>query len=192
MKNIVKLQRQYAFPLKIFMAVEDVCLLFLAALLSYWKVWSELNSMRNGAVLFLALVVGLHIMLLLTRVLPAAVRELPQSVLAAVDEECMTGLQCGNGILCESGYLLIVGVRIKVLLPKDLGQAQLDDIGRGRMITIWNGQGRPPYRIMCPASTAKGNGTFRQVDLDTFFKALEEAYYREDSTAYENYNRNEI
>lgn len=191
MNNIVKLQRQYALPLKIFMALADVCILFLAVLLSYWRAWSALNGIKNGVLLLLAVIVGEHIMLFLTYVLPAPVRELPQSVLTAIDEECMTGLQCGNGILCKSGYLLIVGVRIKVLLPRDVGQAQLDDIGRGRMITIPNGQDRP-YRIMCPASTAKGNGTFRQVDIDTFFKALMEAHYRDFNSKCEGENPNEF
>lgn len=189
MNNILKLQRQYAFPMKIFAALADVCLLFLAALLSYGKAWRSLGSSRSILLLILAVLVGEHILLFLTYVLPSPVRALPQWVLNTIDEECMTGLQCGNGILCKSGYLLIVGVRIQVLLPEDLGQAQLSDIGRGRMITIPSGLARP-YRILCPASTAKGNGTFRQVDIDAFFEALQEAHYRDFDSKCERENPN--
>ena len=169
----MKLQRQYLFPLKIFMVLEDVCILFLAVLFSYLNAWEELAGMGPGAVLLLTLVVGFHILLLMAHTLPVSLRKLPQSVLASINEECMTGLQCGNAVLCDSGYLLIIGARIKAIMPQNIDWVRQDKIGRGQIVALADKSG-VLYRIMSPASSAKGNGTFCQVDIDTFYKELEE------------------
>lgn len=181
MKNLIKLQRQYALIIRVFLAIGDLCILFLAVLLSSVGGWREaFSGIETGIVLVLAVLVVFHFFLLLTHTLSAEMKGLPEPVLAAMDRECMTGLQWGNAILCKSGYLLIVCNRLTAVLPENMVKVEKKKFGRGYLIWLTDRWGEV-YRLTSPATSAKGNGTFRQADTETFYKELKQVISRNDS-----------
>lgn len=100
----------------------------------------------------------------------------PPDALKSINEECMTGYRCGNGILCENGCLLIVGMNIKAFLPQNIKMIHKLDTQGGLIFVTdrWNERQQNVIRAL--SRTVQGKGTFKEVDIETFWEKLSNVY----------------
>lgn len=180
MDNIRKLQGQFRKPNVVCLIVMDAAMALLVAMFLVFDARGELlGRMREDSELFgstlllvTVVVVGNAAILRGLRSHPS-VTNLPPEVRAAINEQCMTGMTCGNGILCEDGYLLVTDRELKVV-----GQGAITQIGekkalfRGKYLYVVTRQGE--FFLISPKGRRlRGNGTFRPVDVDTFRQELD-------------------
>ena len=176
MDNLVLLSKQFLKPVKISLIVVDSLWVFFIAFLVIPEGLDYLLS--EGWFL-----VGLLIVLLILNLLffeanrpERFFKGWPSEVLESVNEECMTGYRCGNGILCESGCLLIVGMTIRAFLPQNIEMIhKLDTQGGLIFVTSpWNERQQNVIRAL--GRTVQGKGTFREVNIETFWEKLDSLY----------------
>ena len=94
----------------------------------------------------------------------------PPDVLDSINAECLTGYRCGNGILCENGRLLIVGMSIKAFLPQNIKMINKMDMQGG--LIFFTDQWNKNHVVRASNRTVQGKGNFREVDVETFWEKL--------------------
>lgn len=172
MDNIIKLQTQYVRFIRIALIFADILVVLLAFLLASMNALKEMSILGGVFIVLL----GFHLLLLKARTTDASLKSLPPAVLNAINEECMTGFRCGDAILCESGCLLIVNVNVRAFPLRNIKRLSIQRIGRGRFIYITNMQ-EQTCRINFPGSgTTLGNGTFRELEVEFFWKKLNDMW----------------
>lgn len=123
MDNLVLLKKQFRRPVKIMLVIVDI---MWASYIAFFAVTGDLKELFPMGGLLIVLIL-LNVSLLEARRPEPYLKVLSSDVLKTVNEECMTGFRCGNGILCESGCLLIVGMTVKVFLPRNV--KMIDSVG---------------------------------------------------------------
>lgn len=190
MDNIKKLQRQARRPLLVCVILMDVSLAVLAVLLSVtyswdtgfysWDkivnhIWDVIKETREISGVLPIGIIFCHIWAIRSLlVMHPSVRNLPPEIRAAINEQCMTGMNYGNGILCEDGYLLTTDRELKVAGPGEL--ARIDErkalFGRAKYLSVMTRQYKR-LDISISLHRVRGNGTFQTVDVDTFRRELD-------------------
>lgn len=182
MDNIKKLQRQAQKIYVVALIVMDAAVGLLAAMFIAFDTWEELlRDMRNdsrltGSTLILAVMVIVCNFGIVWRLLVwhPSVKNLSPEIRAAINEQCMTGMICGNGILCEDGYLLVSDKALKVVLPEEFAKTEEMKAVFGEAKTVWVITHRhQQYMIYSLGRKLRGNGTFRPVDIDTFRQEID-------------------
>ncbi len=180
MNNVLRLQKQYSKPMRIYMIVTDALMCFLLAVLAVMSIVEHMAWRDLQDVLAVFLVCGLIIAAVNVLVLAgssrlhASLSGLPLDQQAAIDRQCMTGLRFGNGILCENGCLLVLGRTAKAVLPENIRVINRQKLGLGESITVTDHLGGL-HRIAGPVKAVKGDGTFREADMETFYQELNRA-----------------
>lgn len=194
MENLMLLQKQYLKPIKIMLAVVDILWAFLIISMimegETALIWEEF-----GWILIVMLV--LHLMLLEARKPSASLKKLPPDVLKAINEQCLTGLRLGNGILCDNDCLVFVGVTVTAVSLQDVTRLELHTTAKGQIavygMRISNMGGYDPmvplamrfflwknnsdYQVINGAKrVVRGIGAFREADRDSFWKELCDAW----------------
>lgn len=187
MENIRKLRRQTRTPFLVCMIVMDVSMALLVVLLFAFSSWDEIvyriqtDIMEVGGILFvLPTAVAVCNIDIVRRILSwhPSLKNLPPEIRAAVNEQCMTGMICGNGILCEDGYLLVADRELKVAEPGELAWIDERKALFGRAKSLWVMTHRHQWLVISSLGRRlRGNGTFRPVDIDTFRRALEKVIF---------------
>lgn len=182
MDNIKKLQRQAQKPYVVALIVMDAAVGLLAAMFIAFDIWEELlrnmrddSGLYNYDLMFLTMVIVCNLIIVRSLLFRhPSVKNLSPEIRAAINEQCMTGMICGNGILCEDGYLLVSDKALKVVLPEEF--AEIDEMKAlfGEAKTLWViTHRRQRYMIYSLGRRLRGNGTFRPVDIDTFRQELD-------------------
>ena len=188
--NLMLLQKQSLKLLKIMMIVMD-CLWVFLFLILLGAGEPELFWGFGG---LLIVVVLLHFMLWEARKPSASLKRLPPEVLSYVNAHCLTGLRFGNGVLCDNDCLVLIGnVVVTAVMLRDVTRMELRRTGRGMIYLegeespgAWISDPRMPLMmqgllwqnnsnrgvINGAERRVKGAGTFREVDRDTFWRAL--------------------
>lgn len=171
MDNLLLLSKQFLKPVKIMLIVVDCIWVFYIAFLVMMRdsLRDLLEEGRYIGGLLIALII-LNLLFFEARKPERFFKKWPPDVLKSINEECMTGYRCGNGILCENGCLLVVGLTIKAFLPQDINMINKMDM-QGGLIFItdqWNKQ----HVVRVSNRTVQGKGTFREVGLETFWEKL--------------------
>lgn len=168
MKNLMLLQKQFLKPIKIMLAVTDILWAFLIFIM-ITAGETELILYEFGWILIVILI--FHLMLLEARKPSASLKKMPSDVLKAIDEQCLTGLRLGNGILCDNDCLVFVGVTVTAVRLQDVTRLELRTTTKGQ-ITVCGSNIRD-FRVINGASRGvRGAGTFREADRDSFWKEL--------------------
>ncbi len=178
MDNILKLHGQIVKPLRNCVIILDVCIALLAALLLAVGGLGDMPSTIGPTLaVWLVAIAFCHVQYIRVKKPPEFLQKLPPRILEAVGEECMTGMQFGNAILCKSGCLLVVNVagigsrRMDILFPRDMVWIHEDKFGRSRTISVTD-RWQKTYLVMKTGIKLRGNGTFQRVDQETFIQAL--------------------
>lgn len=194
MDNLMLLQKQHLKPIKIVIAFAD-CV---------WALWFLFLLLELGGALMLEFG-GLLIVLLILNLIvleagkpSASLKRLPPDVLRTVNEQCLTGLRFGNGILCGNDCLVLIGnIMVTAVMLRDVTRLELRSGGQGVILlegveTPYSGNNDPGVPLAMKALTwnnssnrgtingaerrVKGTGTFREADRDTFWRALCDAW----------------
>lgn len=182
MDNIRKLRRQTRTPFLVCMIVMDVSMALLVVLLFVFYSWDEIvNQIQTdkelgGILLVLPTAVVVCNIDIVRRILSwhPSVKNLPPEIRAAVNEQCMTGMICGNGILCEDGYLLVADRELKVAGPGELAWIDERKALFGKAKSLWVMTHRHRWLVISSLGRKlRGNGTFQTVDIDTFRRELD-------------------
>lgn len=194
MENLMLLQKQYLKPIKVMLAVVDILWAFLIISMMMLEE-TVLILYEFGWILIVLLV--FHLMLLEARKPSASLKKLPPDVLKTINEQCLTGLRLGNGILCDNDCLVFVGVMVTAVRLQDVTRLELHTTTKGQ-ITVYGMRisylgGNDPmvplalrfllwsnksdYRVINGANrVVKGIGAFREADRDSFWKELCDAW----------------
>lgn len=168
MENLMLLQKQFLKPINIILVVVDILWAFLIILMMM-SGETELILYEFGWILIVLLV--FHFMLLEARKPSASLKKMPPDVLKAINEQCLTGLRLGNGILCDNDCLVFMGVTVTVVRLQDVTRLVLRTTTKGQ-ITVYGGN-NSEFRVINGANRAvKGSGAFREADRDFFWKEL--------------------
>lgn len=182
MDHIRKLQRQARKRDIVCLIVMDGAVGLLAAMFIAFDTWEELlRRMKNdsglkGSTLMLLTAVIVCNFVILRHLLTQhpSVKNLPPEIRAAINEQCMTGMCYGNGILCEDGYLLVTERELKVAGPGELDWIDERKALFGSAKSLWVMTRQHQWLVISSAwSRLRGNGTFRYVDYDTFRRELD-------------------
>ena len=166
------LQRQFHKPIKVILAVVDILWAFLIILMIA-EGETELILGEFGWILIVILV--FHLMLLEARKPSASLKQMSPDVLKAINEQCLTGLRLGNGILCDNDCLVFLGVTVTAVRLQDVEKLVLRTTAKGQ-ITVY-GSDNSDYRVINGGkSMVKGIGAFREADRDSFWKELCDAW----------------
>lgn len=182
MDNIMLLQKQRFKPSKIALIIADVCVVLLIALLAMAGVTDVLVSTSGVLIVAVALIAANFFGIKAIRP-DESLKNLPPDVLNSANRECMTGMRYSNGILCESGVLLIVGMRtnmdanVRAVMCRDIKRLNRDRMGHMERIIVTDMRGKI-YQISNSSPAVSGNGTFREADIDTFWAELNAAKER--------------
>lgn len=178
MDNLVLLSKQFLKPVKIVLVVVDSLWVLL---LADFALTINLEDLLDEC----WFLVGLLIVLLILNLLffeankPEKIfAKWPSDALKSINEECMTGYRCGNGILCESGCLLIVGMKIKAFLPQNIKMIHKQDIQGGLIFVIDRWDDRQQHVVKASNRAVQGKGTFQEVNFETFWEKLSSVYER--------------
>ena len=170
MDNLLLLSKQFLKPVKVILIVTDsLWVLYIAFLVMTTdrNDLSEVGWLLGGFILVLLV---LNLLFFEAKKPEKVFKKWPPDALKSINEECMTGYRCGNGILCKSGCLLIVGMTIKAFLPQNI--KMIDKTGmQGGLIFVVD---RWDHRHVVRASNraVKGKCTFQEVDVETFWEKL--------------------
>lgn len=184
MNNLMTLQKQYLKGYRIAIAVGDVSIVLLFAMLAVFSV-DVSDDWHNMAFLIFVPVflVSISFVLLRAGKPDQSLKNLPQDALEAANRECMTGMRCGNGILCESGCLLLVGdetntiVKVRAVLCRDIERLSREQFLRMDRIAVVDVRGKV-YSVVSGNRKVPGNGTFQEVEMDVFWARLNGAKER--------------
>ena len=169
MDNLLLLKKQFLKPVKITLIIVDILWALYIAFFAVTGVFEESEAVFPLGGLLIVLIL-LNMLLLEARKPEPYLKNLPPDVLNVINEECMTGFRCGNGILCESGCLLIVGMIVRVFLPENI--KTITSMGtQGGLIFVHDLSGKQ-YTVGAKKRTVYGKGTFREVDFETFLRIL--------------------
>lgn len=169
MDNLVLLKKQFLKPVKITLIIVDFLWALYFAFLLVSGIFEEPEALfpLGGPLIVLIL---LNVLLLEARKPEPYLKSLPPDVVKTINEECMTGLRCGNGILCESDCLLIVGVIVRAFFPQNI--KTITSLGmQGGLISVVDLSGKQ-YTVGAKKRTVYGKGTFQEVDFETFLEKL--------------------
>lgn len=172
MDNVRKLQRQALKQTVVCLIIMDVSVGLLV-----FGAWGDVlpRMMRDditSLILLMAIISNFAIVRHMLTLHPS-VKNLPPEIREAINEQCMTGMICGNGILCEDDYLLVVDRELKVVGPEELAWIEVRKMPFGKK-ALWVMTRRQTWHvIMSSGYRLRGNGTFRPVDIDTFRRELE-------------------
>lgn len=178
MKNLMLLQKQFLKPIKIMLAVTDILWAFLIFIM-ITAGETELILYEFGWILIVILI--FHLMLLEARKPSASLKKMPSDVLKAIDEQCLTGLRLGNGILCDNDCLVFVGVTVTAVRLQDVTRLELRTTTKGQITVCGSNIGQSTvfwsnirdYRVINGANRGvRGVGAFREADRDFFWKEL--------------------
>ena len=178
MDNLVLLSKQFLKPVKISLIVVDsIWVLYIAFLV----MMEGLDSLLSEGLFLIGLLVVLliiNLFLFEAKKPEKFFEKWPPDALKSINEECMTGYRCGNGILCENGCLLIVGMKIKAFLPQNIKMIHKLDTQGGLIFVTdrWNEQQQNVVRASSRA--VQGKGTFREVNIETFWEILSSVHER--------------
>lgn len=173
MDNLVLLSKQFLKPVKAALIVADSMWVLVIA---FTVLTGDHNDLFEMGLLFGGPIIVLLVLnlLFLEAVKPERfLGKWPPDTLISINEECMTGYRCGNGILCENGCLLIVGMTIKAFLPQYITMIHKQDI-QGGLIFVTDKWGHQ-HAVRASSRAVKGKVTFREVDVDTFWEKLSSA-----------------
>ena len=179
MENLLLLSKQFLKPVKVALIVADSLWVLVIA---FTVLAGEHNDLFEAGLLFGCPIIVLLVLnlLLLEAMKPERfLRKWPPDALASINEECMTGYRCGNGILCENKCLLIVGMTIKAFLPQNITMIHKQGIQGGLIFVTdrWEHQ----HAVRAAGRAVKGKGTFREVDVETFWEKLSSAKEKADA-----------
>lgn len=167
MDNLLLLSKQALKPFKITLAIADIlCIVFFALIMIVggWELFYEGGLYTVG----MFIVCLFFNFLLLEASNPKAfLKKWPSDLLYSINEECMTGYRCGNGILCENGCLLILGMKIMAVFPQNINMMDKED----KQIFVfdrWGGR----HVVNAANRVVRGKGTFQEVDVKTFWEML--------------------
>lgn len=170
MDNMMLLQKQFLKPIKIGLAVTDILWLFLIIILALAGE-TELILYEFGWILIVLF--ALHLMLLEARKPSTSLKKLPPDVLKAIDEQCMTGIRLGNGILCNNDCLVFVGVTVTAVRLQDVTMLKLRTTTKGQITVYGVMSNNRDWRVINGANRmVQGKGTFREADRDSFWREL--------------------
>lgn len=172
MDNVGKLQRQALKRDVACLIIMDVS----AGLLAF-DAWGDIlpRMMREditSLILMIAIVSNIAIVWHMLTQHPS-VKNLPPEIREAINEQCMTGMICGNGILCEDDYLLVIDRELRVVGPEELAGIEERKMPFGEKALWVMTRQQKWHVIMSSGYRLRGNGTFRPVDIDTFRRELE-------------------
>lgn len=194
MENLMMLQKQFLKPIKIMLPVVDV----LWAILIIFMIMAgetEFVLYEFGGILIVILV--LHLMLLEARKPSASLKKMSPDVLKVINEQCLTGLRLGNGILCDNDCLVFVGLTVTAVRLQDVTRLELRTTTKGQItvygMRISNVGGYDPmvplamrfflwknnsdYQVINGANRrVRGIGAFREADRDSFWRELCDAW----------------
>lgn len=172
------LSKQFLKPVKISLIVVD----------SLWALYIAFIVLAEGLDSFLSeglFLIGPLIVLLIINFLFFEARKpekffekWPPDALKSINGECMTGYRCGNGILCESGCLLIVGMTIKAFLPQNIKMIHKLDTQGGLIFVTDRWNERQQNVVRASGRAVKGKRTFREVNIETFWEILKSVHER--------------
>ena len=166
MDNLLLLKKQFLRPVKIILIIVDI---LWALYITFFALIGELKELFPMGGLLIVLIL-LNVGLLEASRSEPYFKSLPPDVLKSIDEECMTGFRCGNGILCESGCLLIVGMIVRVFLPQNI--QTITSVGTQGGLIFVHDLSDKQYTVGAKKRAVYGKGTFREVDFETFKEKL--------------------
>ena len=173
MDNLVLLSKQFLKPVKITLIVVDILWAFYIAFLVMAEGLDNLLSEGWFLIGLLIVLIIINLLFFEAKKPERFFEKWPLDALKSINEECMTGYRCGNGILCENGSILFVGMTIAAILPQNINMISKN----GKMISVidrWN----RGYVVNAANRAVKGKGTFREVDVETFWEKLSSVYER--------------
>ena len=107
MDNLLLLSKQFLRPIKTMLIVVDSLWVLYIAFLVMMR--DNMNDLLEVGWSLGGLLIALLIFNLLffeAKKPERFFKKWPSDALSSINEECMTGYRCGNGILCENGCLL--------------------------------------------------------------------------------------
>lgn len=175
MDNLMLLQKQFRGPVLIVLVIVDV--IWVPMVVEVVKMGVEGIELFGGILIVL---LGLNLFALNTRKQSDSLKLLPPDVLKEVNEQCMTGLRFGNGILCENDCLVFVNMEVTVIMLKDVTGLRLHGTRKGLIFVdvpwkkngITNGGMFNQDTINGAHRSVKGKGTFREADKAVFWREL--------------------
>lgn len=180
MDNIKILQSQRVKIVKNAIIVADVSVILLIALLAMAG-GADVITSTPGAWILIVAVIMVNFLMIKAGVPDETLKNLPPDALVSADRECMKGIRFSNGILCESGVLLIVGMgmdmNVKAVLCRDIMRLSRDIMGGMDRIIVTDTKGKL-YQIGKSNQSVRGNGTFWEMDADAFWAELNGAKER--------------
>lgn len=172
MDNVGKLQRQALKQAVVCLIIMDVYV----GLLAFGVLGDILPIMMRDDITSLILIMAIisnFVIVWHMLMQHPSVKNLPPEIREAINEQCMTGMICGNGILCEDGYLLVVDRELQVFGPEELAGIEERKMRFGKK-ALWVMTRRQTWHVILSSGyRLRGNGTFRTVDVDTFRRELE-------------------